>query len=103
MRGALRWIASKTGANSCFFHNTTPAATMIFGIVDVLRRQALQQPARDERVIPWRAQALSDGAEGLEECVEIGVPVERAELFQRRGGVELVQRFGLNGTFQVQM
>ena len=55
------------------------------------------------RVIGGRAQALADGAEGLQEGVEIGILVERAKLLERRGGVQFVQCFGLHRTFQVQM
>ena len=56
-----------------------------------------------ERVILGRAQAFADGAERLQKCVEIGIAVERAKLFDGRRGVELMQRFGLDGAFEVQM
>ena len=56
-----------------------------------------------ERVILGRAQAFADGAERFEEGVEIGVTVECAKFFHGRGGVELMQRFGLDRAFQVQM
>ncbi len=95
--------ASKIGANSCPFHSTTPAASDDLRIAHVLRGQPLQQPARDQRIILGRAQALADGAEGLQKGVEIRVAVERAELFDRCRRVQFVQRFRLHRPFQVQM
>ena len=51
---------------------------------------------------PGNAQkALAHRPERLQEALEIDVAVQRAKLFHRGGRVQLVQRFGLHGTFQV--
>ena len=72
-------------------------------VAHVLRGQALQQAARDQRIVLGRAQALADRAEGSQESVEIGVMIERAILLDGRRGVELVQRLRLHRAFQVEM
>ncbi len=74
-----------------------------FGVADVLLFQALKQPPRDQRIIFGMPQPLANGAERLQERVEIGVTVERAKLFQAGCRVELMQRFGLDGALQVQV
>jgi hypothetical protein len=74
-----------------------------FGVAHVFGRQPLQQPPRNQRVILGRAQPFSHRAERFEKVLEIRVAVERAEFFERRRGVEFMERFGLDRTLQMQV
>jgi len=65
--------------------------------------QALEQPARDQRVVFRPRQARHHRAEGFQEGVEVRVMVKRAQFFERRRRVQLVQRFGIHTPFQVQV
>jgi hypothetical protein len=74
-----------------------------FGVAHVLLFQPFQQAPRDERIVFGRAQPFANGAESLQEGVEIGIAIERAKFLDAGVPVELVQSFGFDRTFQVQM
>ncbi len=56
-----------------------------------------------KRIILRTPQPLANRAERFQEPVEIGISVQRAKLFDGGSRVELMQCFGFNRTFQMQV
>ena len=81
---AASLTASKIGPNFLPLPQHHAGRQNDFGVAHVLRRQPLQQAPRGQPVVLGRAQPLAHLAEGLQKTVEIGILVERAQLFERR-------------------
>src|SRR5439155_12403085 len=73
------------------------------GVAHILGGQAFEQAASYQRVIFGGSQPLPDGAERAQKSVELRVAIQGAKFLNGSSRVELVEGFGFNRTFQVQV